>query len=72
MVWHSTTAMRHEAFLGMRMMMVVRMMMMMTIVVMLVMIMRLMMALGGLALDHQNPWQGWAGREEEEKGAEEA
>ena len=35
-VWHSTTAMRHEAFLGMRMMVVVRMM---TLVVMVVMIM---------------------------------
>ena len=70
MVWHSTTAMRHEAFLGMRMMVVVKMMM--TIVVMLVMVLRLMMALGGLALDHQYPGQGWAGREEEEKGTEEA
>ena len=39
MVWHSTTAMRQEAFLGMRMM--VRMMM--TIVVMIIM---LIMAVG--------------------------
>ena len=45
MVWHSTTDMRHEAFLGRRMMVVVGRMMM-TIVAMVVMIMRLVVVVG--------------------------